>query len=599
MNKSSVFFQSPLAALLLFFCLWFGMTCFSGSLFSGYHIVDDHEIISIHNDFNNHVPLLSVLKRELTNDFSIRFRPLFYADRILTIRVLGDNFLLWSIYRTIMAVFTSFLLFIAARNLGFGFWEAFLFPLLSLFGIQSNVWFWRGPAEAGATLLFAFSLYCICLRVHDRHAQPFHNIAFIISCVAMSLTKENYTLTIPSLCVLAAYFDKSRNNVSWADAIKTRWVVYAFLFCFVAADLAVINYIVGTNRIGYAGVQINVLKYAAVFCQYIVYNGEGIVLCMCILLFAVFYRNNREKSLVFISALLLFVALQSFLYAKSGLLSGQGRYLLPASIGFGLAISAILHFLKNNPNDLSGTANAFVKSIFAVVAGSAVVFNLLVLISPGFSGTVLSATAFIKGHAAADHWTGTLHQFSIRFFVIAGISLIVCIIFWKETRRYHCALILACIMLCYCLPTAFAAGGYFSKEGKEVEKCMNEISLSVPDSSFIVIVADPGLHAEGVTSVTRYLTLKMKKKNIRYWFFDAKTNDRQYFQEWKDTTLAHFGRQRIESPATLDSAFCLLFLQDMEKPFFASLPISTPVGPSLQRDFTRKKWGDLVCYFHN
>jgi hypothetical protein len=413
----------------------------------------------------------------------------------------------------------------------------------------------------------------------------------------MSLTKENYTPAVLSLCLLAAYLDKSRNGISWAESIRKRWITYVILFCFVTVDLAVIKNIVGTNRIGYAGVQINVLKYAAVFCEYIAYNGEGIICGMCMLLFAVFYRKNREKSLVFLCSLLFFVALQAFLYAKSGLLSGQGRYLLPASIGFCLAICMILNFLRNNPRELSGKTNAFAKSIFMILAVFFLVFNVLILFSPGSSETVLSAITLIKGHAAAEHWPGTLRLFSTRFIVIACISCIVCIIFWKDRRRYACALVIVCIMLCYCLMTAFAAGRDFSMEGKQIAQCMNEISLSSADSSSIVIVADPGFHAEGVTSITRYLTMKMKKKNVRYWFFDAKVNNQPFLQEWKDTTLAHFGRQMVETPAAMDSARCLIFLKDMEKPFLATASVSC--ASFLHRDFARKKWDDLVCYFHD
>lgn len=171
--------HSNVFALLIFVAVWLGLACFSGSLFSGFHIVDDHEIIAIQNEFNGHAPLCKVMKREIGDDLSIRLRPLYYADRIFLIRLFGDNFLLWSTWRALLAVLTSFLLFLSGRSLGLGVVEAALFPLLALIGTQSNAWFWRGPAEAPAMLMFAVSLYCIAMR-SGKTRLPWDALLFFV-----------------------------------------------------------------------------------------------------------------------------------------------------------------------------------------------------------------------------------------------------------------------------------------------------------------------------------------------------------------------------------------------------------------------------------
>ncbi len=589
-NKKVAFPGSPLFALLFFFILWFGLTFFSGALFSGYHITDDHEIISIHNDFKNHAPFLTVLKREIVNDFSIRFRPLYYIERVLTIKAFGDDFQIFSVYRMLSAVFTSFLLFLFARNFGMDIRESFLFPFLSLVGAQSSAWLLRGPAEALATLLFAFSLYCI--NVSEKLPRMFSSIAFAVSCAAMSLTKENYTLTIPFFCALAAYSDKSRTNMPWKTCIKMRRGVYAFLGCFLVADLAVIKFAVGTNQIGYAGIQVNALKYATTILEFIFYNGEGIVCAVCMFLFARFYKDHGKKSILLLCGFLAFLALQTFVYAKSGLLTGQGRYVLPSSITFSFMTCLLLTFFRSHPKELSGKENLQWKSILLFSAFLICIFNVFALFSDQVSSLILSAVAKLKGHSPSSHWFSLLHLFSLRFAIIAAIASFGLIISWKSRQLYSLAMTIVIVTLCYCAMSAFGAGLKFSKEGKNIRQCMEAIDRFDTDSSRIVIVADPAWNVEDVFSVTRYLTIKAGKKNIRYWFFDAHLNDRMAMQQWKDTTLRHFETQSIHTGKSLDSAQCLFFLKGTEQPFFAL------TNDGLQKDFIRNKWGDLVCYFH-
>jgi hypothetical protein len=590
MKKRGVLFQPSHIALLFFLALWFGLACLSGALFSGFQIADDHEIISIHNDFKSHTPFITVLKREIKNDFSIRFRPLFYLDRILTIKIFGDIFPLWSVYRILLAVLTSFLLFLFARNSGFGFRESLLFPVLALLGTQTSIWLLRGPAEAPATLLFAFSLYCVSAR--EPRPRLLGSFAFAVSCVAMSLTKENYLLTLPALCILALYIDKSRNGISWAASFKMRWPAYAFLFCFVAADLFVIACLVGTNQTGYAGIQISARKFAVVFLEFLFYNGQGLVCAACMLLFAVFYKSDKEKPLVLGAILLTLTLLQTFVYAKSGLLGSQGRYVLPSSIGFGFVICLLLTLFRNRPVELSGKSNLMVKGLLFSGACMVLALAIIILLPNTFSDSILSVIAGLKGHGPADHWTGMLHLYAVRLAIVACIACLCCIASWKAKRIGSLAMAFACIMLCYCFLSAIGTGREISRDAKALRQCMEEIHRSIPDSSMIVIVADPGFHVEGIFSITRYLTIKKGMKNIRYWFFDSRMCERTFLKQWEDTTMHYFGTRKIRALPDLDSAQCLLFLKDMEKPFAA-----TDVT-GIQKDFTRKKWGDLVCFFH-
>jgi hypothetical protein len=590
MKQSLSIFTTPAFALVFFLILWFGLACFSGSLFSGYHIADDHEIISIHNDFTNHASFSAVMTREITNDFSIRFRPLFYMDRIVTIKLLGDKFLLWSLYRTILAVITSIVLFYAARNFGFGFPEALLFPILTLCGTQSTAWFCRGPAEALATFLFAVALLCTSLP--GKHHPRLAGFIFAVSCSAMALTKENYALAIPVLCLVLAYCDRSRSGMSWKACVRTRWRTYAFLCCFFITDLAIITFSVGTNQTGYAGIQINPLNYTAAILEFIFYNGEGLVCAACMLLFARFYKTEKEKFVVLLFVFLAFVGLQAVVYAKSGLLASRGRYVLPSSAAFGFVICLLLTFFRNHPKELSDRKNLSIKGLLAIGAMSILIANVLILNSDGFSRSILSVISQAKGHPASPHWMNTLHLFSLRFAIVAVMGVLSLAVFWKSKRIHSLATALVLPMLGYCVMSAFGAGREFSREGHDIRQCMDAIDRSCTDSSLIVMIADPGYNTEEVFSVTRYLSIKSGKNNIRYWFFDSHANDRLVVKQWKDSTLTHFDARNIHTETGIDSAQCLFFLKETERPFLSS------VGFDVRKKFARKKWGEIVCYFH-
>jgi len=201
--------------------------------------------------------------------------------------------------------------------------EAILFPVLALVGIQSNVWFWRGPAEAEATLMFAVSLYCVCRRAPA--GKLFFDALLVVSCAAMSLIKETYSLAILP-CAFSGRSGQAPKRRVVERINQARLPLYAVLLGILAIDLFVIKVFVGTNQIGYAGVQINLIKYFAVSLQFLFYNGQGIVLCLLLLGFGYFY-TIKKKSYWFIHwCLQLFSCRKIAVYAKSGLLAGQGRY---------------------------------------------------------------------------------------------------------------------------------------------------------------------------------------------------------------------------------------------------------------------------------
>jgi hypothetical protein len=281
---------------------------------------------------------------------------------------------------------------------------------------------------------------------------------------------------------------------------------------------------------------------------------------------------------------------QIAVYAKSGLLPGQGRYLLPGSVGFSLAICALLHGINKDMPEFSARANAIIKTVLVLLVLPCTAFCAAVLLSGTFSSAILAIIAGIKGHSAADHWLNRLNHFAALFTFIGCLSCAGIVTIWKIKHLRSVALLAVFVMLSYCCMSAFNAGTEFYREGRDFKLCMDEIINRTGVTSPIVIVADPGFNVEGVNSVTTYLSIKMNRRNIRYWFFDSKISGEAYLQDWKNTTLGLYGNRKIDRLSGSSAAACLLILNDMEKPFLES------GGSEIIGKFTEKKFGALACY---
>ena len=102
---------SNLKILLLFLFLWFGFLFLTGTLFSGYHLIDDSQIVT-QDHLMPRSGFSKVTHGLIENDLSIRFRPVYYLHRSVEIFIFHQNFLAWSIYTGLIAVATSFFFFL-------------------------------------------------------------------------------------------------------------------------------------------------------------------------------------------------------------------------------------------------------------------------------------------------------------------------------------------------------------------------------------------------------------------------------------------------------------------------------------------------------
>ena len=97
MTRIKISGKETISCIVLSILYVFGILLSTGTLFSGYHLIDDHEIIK-YNYWNNMEP--HSLYELLTGGFGWkweRFRPIYEIIRRIRCILFGDNLLIWSI----------------------------------------------------------------------------------------------------------------------------------------------------------------------------------------------------------------------------------------------------------------------------------------------------------------------------------------------------------------------------------------------------------------------------------------------------------------------------------------------------------------------
>lgn len=126
-----------------FSVLVFGVVLGMGTLTSGFHLVDDWE-------FAKYVDWMTLEGRSVADclreavgyDLTMRFRPLYYINRVLMAAVFGINLTAMSVIKAAEIVAAFVLLYYCARRMRCNMVYAALFSLTVLTGYQSAVW-WK------------------------------------------------------------------------------------------------------------------------------------------------------------------------------------------------------------------------------------------------------------------------------------------------------------------------------------------------------------------------------------------------------------------------------------------------------------------------
>lgn len=368
----------------------FSVLLFTGTLFSGYHLIDDHEILRYATAFHDgSYTWKTILTTGIFDYFSegIRFRPLYTTLRLIRSWLFGTNYIAWYITVGMEVVFCLVLAYCIVRKMRGGVLQACLVSMLIVTGEQSEIWWRLGPQEP--TGLFLCLLCMLTIQLYEEKPRLSRGLGVVVSSFFMAASKESFTILLPSmgLFCIACDFLGSHYNSLWEGIkktfIKNVWI-FLGMFMIFCINIYVIVYRVGLLSIGYAGIdrEAGVPGYIAMIRGMLKWDSlkvyEGILGVSVILLLISLIGGWRKKQqiekifsvkkmgkLLMGLTMLSIIAGQMVLYAKSGM---SVRYLIPASVGFSFLVFYIM---------FSEMTNKYCRGVLMAVGYLSLVFLYL------------------------------------------------------------------------------------------------------------------------------------------------------------------------------------------------------------------------------
>lgn len=97
---------------IFFAILVFSLLLGTGTITSGWHMVDDHEFLEYQIEMSRPGGnVFTCMQKALAEDIGSRFRPLYYIFRILLTTVFGSNLVVWSIFKAFEVILAFIFLY--------------------------------------------------------------------------------------------------------------------------------------------------------------------------------------------------------------------------------------------------------------------------------------------------------------------------------------------------------------------------------------------------------------------------------------------------------------------------------------------------------
>jgi hypothetical protein len=515
--------KKTLAAFAFFFFFWFGLLYLSGSLTSGFHFTDDHQIISFSKTLESAGAIETALDWVERDVRSIgRFLPVYYIHRLLQIKVFGTEFLYWGLYDGLLAWLSSSLLATFMLLAGFSLLEALIFPCLLFLGFQAGIWWRFGTAETIAMVILGAALAASASSARKRSIAL--DILFIAAGVLLMLTKETFILFIPALLFLKVWLTKKERRLGWPGALKAEALPVAVLLFLSGAAVLYIKLFVGTTGIGYAGYEgISAGPFLSALVNYLFASQSWLVALGFALAVSALPRERRPWGDIAAIFVLLGLSLlpQAALHAKSGV---SERYILPGI--FGLVFAAV-YFLRLTREALSKgtpglrwrTLAAWAAALAFIVLGSYMMGHRKLTTTFSLESlSLLSGVDHVPFMSFAAAW---FHAFTQNAFLwVASLALMLSVAAARSaffSRFLNQRTFLAFVFLwaaffnfSICFDRAFLS----AFQGRKTNEWLRSIEANTGKDDPILVVADPALNNEWALSIKRYLSIEAGRENL-------------------------------------------------------------------------------------
>ena len=343
----------------------FGVTCGIGTLFSGWHFVDDHEFLEYSYLFNyKNMSLMDVIKDVDRVSFISRNNLLYYPTRIIMTYIIGADVVALSVIKAVETAIAMILLYYCGKELIITDSKApcstkealkngvvaFFFSLVCLVGFQAPVWWKLGPEQMQALLCFGIAFLCL-LKWEKNEEKIAYGIVGTIFAVLMGFFHESFFLVMPFLALWPVYenirrirnsgaettltFDKDLKKLLDKYCGKKLWYVVAVMLLCVGIILSTVIRLgfnsyspVGFDSSSSIGSYFRAFIYSMNHdCKW--YKVFGILLIGVLLT----YYNEFKRYWAELAITIVFMLPQFVLYSKEGI---EERYLLPVVIGFAM-----------------------------------------------------------------------------------------------------------------------------------------------------------------------------------------------------------------------------------------------------------------------
>lgn len=321
-----------------------------GTLTSGYHMVDDHEILEwvYSMRYQNH-SLGSLITEILKRDLNMRFRPLYYTLRILGAYLFGINLTTFSIVNGAEIVLAMILLYYCGRQMGASGWSCGLFALTALVGYQSVVWWKLGPQESLGTMFFALGLWMM-LKWLDNGKKIWAAGSLLVYFL-MCNYKESYMLLLPFAGLYIVYdsIKKDEKLPAFSETVKRLkgkiWYIVCLILFFAYTALAVVL-LVGATQYGGFNIKesLSLRGYYEVFSRSLDGDLKWYKFFTPVLIgILLTFWDDLKKMWKELLLLLAFIVPQFALYAQTGI--GE-RYMLPCVVGYAWFFTVVVFSRK-------------------------------------------------------------------------------------------------------------------------------------------------------------------------------------------------------------------------------------------------------------
>lgn len=329
--------QEFIIVLLFFALLVFGVVLGIGTLTSGYHLVDDHEILKWSWQMElEGKSIWNVLQDVLKRDMANRYRPAHVITRVFETKLFGINLTLFSLVKAVELWISCIFLYYIACRMNVKKIYAVAFVLVSLLGYQSATWWRLGTHEVQCILLFSVGFYCTQRWLTERKST--WAIISFLAYILMCNFKESFIVVMPFVMLYVLYVElrdidkiKLENVIS---SVKNNLVYLCILGIIFIIPVLVVVFFIGANEYDMVG-----LDTAVPFADYIAgignslqedlkwYKRFGILFGLILLTYWDELKKLWKEMLL--TAVLIFP--QLILYGRTGL---NERYMLPSTIGF-------------------------------------------------------------------------------------------------------------------------------------------------------------------------------------------------------------------------------------------------------------------------